>query len=351
MNMVKYLSTLRLVPPTAVTSLLAGSWSIQILKTAVEVGIFEALAEGPRNTVAVAEGLGLDVKGAGLLLDALVGLKFLNRADLSGSARSIEPVYELNMISQSYLLKSSPLFMGLYLEHHFKLDQVWQKLTEAIASGKPVMEVNEDAKAEEIFPHLAEALVPLNYGYAADACKEVLAKRPPGGLRVLDVAAGSAVWSIPFAQASRETKVDALDFPAVLEVTSKVTGAFGVGGQYSQIAGNWRQAKLEDEIYDVIILGHILHSEGAAASRELLGLCYRTMKSGGTLVIAEFMPNQERTAPPQPLLFAVNMYLATTSGCVFSFEELSSICRAVGFKDVYRHQGVEYDSPVVLAGK
>lgn len=350
MNMVKYLSNLRLMPPVPITALLSGSWAIQVLKSAVELGIFEALADGPRNAVHVAETRNLDVKGCAVLLDALVGLQFLSRADLSGAARSIESVYELNMISQSYLLQSSPLFMGMFLEHHFMLDKMWQDLTKAIAEGKPVMEINHDAKAEEVFPHLAEALVPLNYGYAVDACKEVLSKRG-GPLKVLDVAAGSGVWSIPFAQANRQTRVEALDFPAVLEVTNKVTENFGVAAQYEDIGGNWRQAKLAPESYDVIILGHILHSEGAAASRELLTACHRAMKPGGTLLIAEFMPNQERTAPVAPLLFAVNMYLLTTSGCVFSFDELSNLCKSAGFKAVYRHQGVEYDSPVVLASK
>jgi ubiquinone/menaquinone biosynthesis C-methylase UbiE len=170
-------------------------------------------------------------------------------------------------------------------------------------------------------------------------------------LKVLDVAAGSGVWSIPFAQAHRQTRVEALDFPAVLGVTRKVTENFGVAAQYEDIGGNWRQAKLAPDSYDVIILGHILHSEGAAASRELLTACHKAMKPGGTLLIAEFMPNQERTAPVAALLFAVNMYLLTTSGCVFSFDELSNLCKSAGFKAVYRHQGVEYDSPVVLASK
>lgn len=349
MNMVKYLSSLRLMPPGQAMGLLSGSWAVQTIKTAIDLGVFEALCDGPRNAVSVAESLSIDVKGAGLILDALVGMQFLCRADLSGT-RSVEPIYELNMFSQTYFLKGSPLFLGMFIEHHSRLDEKWRHLSDVVRLGQPVAEVNKEEQAEEMFPHLAEALVGLNYCYAADACKEVVGKLA-GPLKVLDIAAGSGVWSIPFAQANRKTTITALDFPAVLEVTARVTERFGVGSQYTTIAGDWRKAELAADQYDVIILGHILHSEGAADSRELIKVCHRALKSGGMLVIAEFMPNQERTTPVAPLLFALNMYLLTTSGCVFSFEELSTICMANGFKSIYRHQGVEYDSPVMFAAK
>jgi hypothetical protein len=86
-------------------------------------------------------------------------------------------------------------------------------------------------------------------------------------------------------------------------------------------------------------------------SKRLLAYCAAALKEGGTLVIAEYMPNQERTAPLYPLMFGLNMYLATADGCVFSFDEITSLCRAAGFSDVYRHPGIEYDSPVVFATK
>ncbi|CAN5394710.1 methyltransferase [soil metagenome] len=350
--MLKYLSTLRLMPPTLITSALEGSWAIQILKTAVDLGIFESLSDGPKSAQLIAKKQALQVEGTKLLADALVGMNLLDRADLNGHVRSTESVYELNMTSQTYLISQSPLFMGMYLKQHDELDKMWRGLRETIRTGVPVMQVNDDAKAEEIFPHLAEAIVPLNYCIAADVVKYL--KERVGdkkALNVLDLAAGSAVWSIPFAQDNRDNHIAALDFPAVLAVTRKITERFEVASQYTEVPGNWRNIKLSPGLYDVVILGHILHSEGLEMTKKLLAYCAEALKEGGTLVIAEFMPNHERTAPLHPLMFGLNMYLATADGCVFSFDELTSLCRAAGFKDVYRHQGVEYDSPVVFATK
>ncbi len=383
--MLKYLSTLRLIPPSLITSTLEGSWAIQVLKSAVDLGIFESLSDGPMSAALIAKKQALQLEGTKLIADSLVGMNLLDRADLNGHARSREAVYELNMTSQTYLISESPLFMGMYLKQHDELDKMWRGLRETIRTGTPVMAVNEDAKAQDIFPHLAEAIMPLNYCIAADVVKYLKdrshsAKNPQDlktagsghddeansltsalsnknafnnkrALNILDLAAGSAVWSIPFAQDNRDNHIAALDFPAVLAVTRKITERFDVANQYTEVPGNWRNIKLSPGLYDVVILGHILHSEGLEMSKKLLAYCAAALKDGGTLVIAEFMPNQERTAPLYPLMFGLNMYLATANGCVFSFDEITSLCHAAGFRDVYRHQGVEYDSPVVFATK
>lgn len=369
--MLKYLSTLRLMPPTPITSALEGSWAIQVLKSAVDLGIFESLSAGPLSAALIAKKQSLQVKGTKLIADALVGMNLLDRADLNGHVRSTEAIYELNMTSQTYLISESPLFMGMYLKQHDELDKMWRGLRETIRTGVPVMEVNEDAKAEEIFPHLAEAIVPLNYCIASDVVKYLKERNRGAGstnskngnsrednlkeekraLNVLDLAAGSAVWSIPFAQDNRDNHIAAIDFPAVLAVTRKITERFEVASQYTEVPGSWRDIRLSPGLYDVVILGHILHSEGLEMTKKLLAYCAAGLKEGGTLVIAEYMPNQERTAPLYPLMFGLNMYLATTNGCVFSFDEITSLCLAAGFSDVYRHQGVEYVSPVVFATK
>ena len=376
--MLKYLSTLRLTPPSLITSTLEGSWAIQVLKSAVDLGIFESLSDGPMSAALIAKKQALQVEGTKLIADSLVGMNLLDRADLNGHVRSTEAVYELNMTSQTYLISESPLFMGMYLKQHDELDKMWRGLRDSIRTGTPVMAVNEDAKAQEIFPYLAEAILPLNYCIAADVVNYLKERKQSAksaqnfkktisdcddansltsalnskkALNILDLAAGSAVWSIPFAQDNRDNHIAALDFPAVLAVTRKITQRFEVANQYTEVPGNWRDVKLSPGLYDVVILGHILHSEGLEMSKKLLAYCAAALKEGGTLVIAEFMPNQEHTAPLYPLMFGLNMYLATADGCVFSFDEITSLCRAAGFSDVYRHQGVEYDSPVVFATK
>lgn len=356
MKTVQELQSETLAPPQTISKILHGSWAIRILKTACEISIFEVLQDGPKDADAVAASLSMPVAGISLLLDALVGLKLIERADLQdpNTAANIgAATYILNDESSTYLLKDSALFLGLYLRQNEELDKMWRLLTDTLKTGKPVMEVNLDAKAEEIFPQLAEAIFPLSYAIAYDVVRFLKSHQDYFGepLNVLDLACGGAAWSIPFVQENAHSKVDALDFPAVLSVTKRTAEKFGVAPQFRYLPGNWREIKVEPAIYDVAILGHILHSEGADMSKKLIAYCYQALRSGGALVIAEFMTNKEHSGPLHSLMFGLNMHLATTNGCVFSLDQLKQMCFDAGFSEVIRHTGIQYDSPVLLAFK
>src|ERR1700722_20794848 len=74
--------------------------------------------------------------------------------------------------------------------------------------------------------------------------------------------------------------------------------------------------------HNVATLGHILHSEGEARSRNLLRKTFEALAPGGTIAIAEFLVNEDRTGPVGSLFFATNMLVNTDEGDTFSFEEI-----------------------------
>jgi hypothetical protein len=78
--------------------------------------------------------------------------------------------------------------------------------------------------------------------------------------------------------------------------------------------------------YAVAILGHILHSEGVERGKALLVRIHEALRPGGTIAIAEFLVNAERTGPPQGLIFGVNMLVSTDQGGTYSFEEFQIGC-------------------------
>jgi len=330
------------VPPMAITGMLHAFWAIGALRAAVELDVFGPLADGAKTAEQVAQQIGAHSRGVELLLDALVGLELVSRH---------EGRYRLTDASELYLVPSSPLFLGPYLSLTEELHQKWSSLPAVTKTGKPTAEVNLQQSAEEFFPELASTLFATNYATAQMVADALALDELPVGARVLDVAAGSGVWSIALAEAHRGFKLDMLDFPAVLEVARKFSDKYGVADRCRYLAGNWREVPLDHESYDIVVLGHILHSEGLSASTELLAKCHKSMKKGGLLVIAEFMPNDDRTAPALPLLFALNMYLLTTAGCVFTPGELESMLQATGFEETYRLELPYYgkESPILVA--
>ena len=96
-------------------------------------------------------------------------------------------------------------------------------------------------------------------------------------------------------------------------------------------------------------LGHILHSEGEERSKALLAKTFQALAPGGTIAIAEFLVNAERTGPLNGLIFAVNMLVNTDCGDTFSLRRSAAGCAEAGFRCA--HTDTHGPSPLILATK
>jgi ubiquinone/menaquinone biosynthesis C-methylase UbiE len=305
--------------------------------------VFGHLADKPKSAEQLAADISADKNAVELLLNALTAIEFLEKKG---------DVYSVTEVSRLYLVPGSDLYMGNYVKND-QVAQAWTQLSSSIKSGKPLQMVNTQAKAEEFFPALAESIFPMNYGSAHSVATELKIEQYGAGTKVLDIAAGSAVWSLPLAERNKNVHVDALDFPPVLEVAKKFATRHGVADRFGYISGDWKHAKLEPESYDIILLGHILHSEGWQRSVELLKESHRLLKKGGKVVVAEMISDNARAHAVFPLLFALNMLIMTEQGCVFTEGELEKILGESGFKNVVRPKLPFWgdESPVMIGTK
>ena len=135
----------------------------------------------------------------------------------------------------------------------------------------------------------------------------------------------------------------------MIPITKRMTQKFGLADRFSYIEGDVLAADFGNN-YDITTLGHILHTEGEERSRKLLKKTFRALKSGGTIAIAEWLVNDNRTGPLNGLIFAVNMLVHSERGDTFSFKEIKSWLEDAGFKKV-RKLEAPGPSPLVLATK
>jgi ubiquinone/menaquinone biosynthesis C-methylase UbiE len=201
----------------------------------------------------------------------------------------------------------------------------------------------------DFFHKFVEDIFPRSYGSAQALAATLDLDGSGQPLSVLDLAAGSGVWGIALAQRSQRVRVTAVDWPEVIPVTRKTVARFGLMKRFQFVPGDLLDADFGHN-HAVATLGHILHSEGEERSRALLRKTFEALTSKGTIAVAEFLVNDERTEPLVGLLFAVNMLVNTDNGDTYSFREISAWLSEAGFVNP-RMLEVPAPSPLILATK
>ena len=310
-----------------------------VLEAAVRHRVFDVLDGGPKTLAQVQKETGASERGLAAVMHALVGMNFL--------AKDKQGLFSLMPESSTFLVSTKPGFQGGLLRHGSEqLIPKWLHLNKIVETGRPATSVNLEEAGGDFFQQFVVDIFPLSYPAAQTLSRHLNADAV---VRVLDLAAGSGVWSIALAQGSEKATVTVVDWPEVIPVTRKTVGKFGLAERYSFIPGDLLQVDFGSG-HTVATLGHILHSEGRDRSRELLKKTFQAIAPGGTIAIAEFLVNADRTGPLNGLFFAVNMLVNTDTGDTYSFEEISSWLKEAGFVNP-RTLDAPGPSPLILATK
>ena len=329
------------VTPERIQGMVWGYTASLILESAVRQGIFDRLDEGPKTIQEMAQATGASIRGLRAIMHALVGFNLLSK---DGEGR-----FSLTAESGAFLVSSRPGYLGGILRHTSTLLlPKWLKVNDVVTSGKPDAGVNQQGPGSEFFHDFVMDLFPNNYP-SARALAGHLAESGLAPKSALDLAAGSGVWGIALAQTFPDLRVTAVDWPGVLDVTGRSAASFGFTERFKFSPGDLLQADFGSG-HDVATLGHILHSEGEPRSRELLAKTFEALAPGGTIAIAEFLVNEDRSGPPNALTFAVNMLVATDEGDTYSFKEISGWLAEAGFEDA-RTLPAPGPSPLILANR
>jgi ubiquinone/menaquinone biosynthesis C-methylase UbiE len=275
-------------------------------------------------------------------MNVLVGLNFL--------AKDGHGAYSLTPESETFLVSTKPGFLGGLIRHGSQhLMPKWLSLNQVVATGQPAAAVNQQDAGTDFFQEFVNDIFPLSYPAAKALARHIAAGDASQPVHVLDLAAGSGVWGIAVAQSSPLVQVTAVDWPGVIPVTQKTVARFGLAEQFSYVEGDLMDANFGSG-YNLATLGHILHSEGIERSRALLAKTFAALAPGGTIAIAEFLVNADRTGPVGALFFAVNMLVNTDRGDTYSFEEIADWLTEAGFTNP-RTLEAPGPSPLILATK
>ena len=275
--------------------------------------------------------------------NALVGLDVLSK-DNDGN-------YALTEESATFLVTRKPTYHGaFFLLTREPMLSSWGPLFEVVRTGRPEHHINREDEGTDFFLRFVEDIFPIHYA-GAQALAKALALPPSSGpISVLDLAAGSGVWSVALAQQLPQVRVTAVDWPGVIAVTKKVTSRYGLAARYTFIAGDLHTADF-GQGHTIATLGHILHSEGEARSRQLLKKTLEALTPGGTIAIAEILVDAERRTAAPALIFAVNMLVNSDEGDTFTFDEIRGWLEDAGFERVRTVEAPGLAPLLILATK
>jgi len=313
-----------------------------IISAGVSNKVFDSLEDGAKTSEQVAEQTGGSARSLRILMNALVGLELLKKHR--------QGKYSLTQESAAFLVSNKPgTHAGFFGTIAPQLISRWLRLSDIVREGRPAVAVNQETEGTEFFSQLVENIIPMSYPPAQKLGDHLKLAKAKNEIRVLDLGAGSGIWGIALAQKSPLVRVTAVDWAGMIPMTKRITQKFGVGDRFNYVEGDMLEANFGSG-YDIATLGHILHSEGEGRSRRLLRKIFRALKSGGTIAIAEWLVNDDRTEPLPSLMFAVQMLVNTEKGDTFSFNEIKNWLEEAGFKKV-RKLKAPGPSPIVLATK
>jgi len=310
-----------------------------MLEIAIRHHVFDFVDETAHTAEEIAKYADGSVRGWQAVLNGLVGFQFLKKAG---------DLYATTPESSTFLVTTKPSFCGGILRHVSNhLIAPWLQLDEIVRTGKPPGALNQAVHGETFFAEFVSDLFNISYPSARLLADHLALVKSEAPVKVLDIAAGSGVWGIALAQSSENVQVMAMDWPGVLPVTRQHAERFGVASRFHFLQGDLLEVDYPTD-FDVAILGHILHSEGEERSRQLLKRMHTALKPGGTIAIAEFTPNADRTGPPHTLIFAVNMLVHSDHGNTYPFVEVASWLTDAGFVDA-REIPCPGPAPLILA--
>jgi 2-polyprenyl-3-methyl-5-hydroxy-6-metoxy-1,4-benzoquinol methylase len=211
---------------------------------------------------------------------------------------------------------------------------MWARLSHWVRTGEPAHAMDNDKTGHAYADGVA---------YLGDSCDAPAAELAkllsdpelvPERAAILDVGAGSAVWSLAMCAAWPHARTTALDRPRVLDVALARASASGLADRITPWVGDWREVSLPADRYDVIVLANVCHLQSPEELAEVFARLSPALSARGRIVIIDSIPEQLSTADVGPLRYDLALALRTDRGRVHDRVGYESALAGAGLRIV-----------------
>ena len=279
-----------------------------VVASAVAVSLIESLSD-PAPAAEHATRLGLDPEATRLELEALVALGIAE--ERHGRFAAAEAADQ----------HSPGVPLGAFPE-----GSLWAHLPRFLRTGQRYAQMDgSTAERSAAYKDLTKALGRLFH----DAARELAAKLTSRE-RILDVGAGSGVWSLAMAERSDAAQVTAIDLPQVLPAFEERAESLGLRGRVELVAADYHSMELPSEAFDRVLLANVLHLEPPQSARSLLRRVTGALAPGGDLVVIDALLQGDPARDRARAIYALHLAMRTRRGRVHPRAEVERWCRDAG---------------------
>jgi hypothetical protein len=303
-------------------------WAAKTLLSAVELGVFTELGQGPAPLASLQQRLNLHARAARDFLDALVALGFLAR---EGNVYSNAPE------AAEFLDRAQPTYIGGLLEMcNDRLYQNWGRLTDALRSGEPQVGASERRDPFDALYSSAESLrsfLSAMTGISRPLARAIARKFPwQRYTTMFDIGTAQGCLPVEIALAHPHITGGGMDLAKVGPLFNDFVRENGLSDRLRFVQGDmfedpWPSAQ-------VFTLGHILHDWGLERKQALVRRAYEALPPGGALLVYDAMIDDDRRHNVFGLLMSLNMLLETHDGFDYTPTQYRGWLADAGFTNI-----------------
>ncbi len=331
--------------PSVVLDLIEAFRRSKTMFAAVSLGVFDALASGPKPVADLARDLSAKDESLERLLDSCVGLGLLSKHDGR---------YANSEAAAAYLTTASPARLTGYINYsNDVLWKLWGNLEGAVREGThrwqetfgwdgPIFSNffrDEWSKREFLMgmhgmgllssPHVVSAFDLSRFHRLVDA--------------------GGATGHLAIAACRRYPALHAVvfDLPDAMPLAREIVEASDVADRIELVAGDFFNDPLPEA--DLFALGRIIHDWSDAKAAKLLTRIHDRLPQGGALLIAERLLHDDKSGPTATQMQSLNM-LTCTEGKERTLAEYEALLKPLGFGEVLgKRTGSTLDAVLAFA--
>ncbi len=319
-------------------SIVMGPLTFEIVRTALNIGLFDRLHEKPGLTLPeLSQALAVAIYPLEVILPALASLGMVHKI---GDRYYDDPFLSLPLLAGA----NNDLLRKHFEYMHHVIAPAGRFIQETVVENRPAGLHQLYGPVKDYYQRISLDETRRKYFYDfigtyTQVNRDRVAALPIFSRyqRILDAGGNTGEMSLGIARHHPNARVTVFDFPDTVAQASERIAASGLGDRLDVLAGNFHQDGLPAG-YDCILFSHFMEMLSPADYQACLQRAFDRLPARGAVCVFTPVLADDETGPlTNAVISSYFMFLANGEGRIYSAKAISTWMEAVGFTSIERH--------------